>query len=576
MSLLIKSEPDIVELSSDEESMALLSNGPPNTEHGSPNTERGPPNAEPGPPNTERPSTPDTQCSICLDDLTNKCYSNSCWHLFCFECLKRWSISEPTCPLCKKAFNFIYHSFNDLGVHETYNVPLQARAPSFFRPRIFIRPYSEMTDDVNRMNLFMDIVRRNERMINNIHYLYDPDYNHNDNGRLFDANQDYSRPTLQRPIMGQATRIRVYVENAWAEPLPDLSGRFRDCSSAFYRNNPAQTYRLHAFILRDLVAIRETARIEGEPVPLLESADVSVTNLIMRSLSAYEIREIHMINILRPFLFRQTTHFCHELYNFANSPYDIVGYDRHVQYSFRTRYSPSSSPPYPVRLIAPNFITMMEPPPTALPIPAADPSRRVIGETIVLDSDNEEAQLPILEVIVVSSSGDDSDVEILSHSFRSIEARNPASIDQPSTSTGIRHSLDRPNNRYNLRRRRLLSPTISDSSSFIRPHSSVHGMPRVIYPSHARRRRPSLDSSSDDEELITATRSSQATRAKSKDNNNKKKRKPKKNKNKKRKLNNDSRSEIRSTNRSRSYSGSSSSSGDTDIRPNHSHTDIIL
>jgi len=53
-----------------------------------------------------------------------------------------------------------------------------------------------------RMNLFMDIVRRNERMINNINHLYDPDYNHNDNGQLFDANQDYSRPTLQRPIMG--------------------------------------------------------------------------------------------------------------------------------------------------------------------------------------------------------------------------------------------------------------------------------------------------------------------------------------------------------------------------------------
>uniref|UniRef100_A0A2S2NC52 RING-type E3 ubiquitin transferase n=1 Tax=Schizaphis graminum TaxID=13262 RepID=A0A2S2NC52_SCHGA len=570
MSLLIKSEPDIVELSSDEESMALLSNGPPNTERGSSNTECRPPNTEPGPPNTERPSTPDTQCSICLDDLTNKCYSNSCWHLFCFECLKRWSISEPTCPLCKKAFSVIYHSFNDLGVHETYSVPLQARPLS---PRMFIPPYNEMTVDVNRMfrmTLFMDIVRRNERMIRDINHIYDTDLNHNDNRRLVDANQDYSRPTLQRPIMGQATRIRVYVENAWAEPLPDLSGRFRDCSSAFYRNNPAQTYRLHSFILRDLVAIRETARIEGEPVPLLESDDVSVTNLIMRSLTSYEIRELHMINILRPFLFRQAPHFCHELYNFANSPYDIVGYDRNVQYIFRNRYSLLEDPPVPVRLIGPSFITMIEPPPIALPIPVAESSRRVIGETIVLDSDNEEAQLPILEVIVVSSSGDDSDVEILSHSFRSIEARNPAPIDQPSTSTGIRHSLDRPNNRYNLRRRRLLSPAISDSSNFIHPHSSVHGMPRVIYPSHARRRRPSLDSSSDDEESIAATR------AKSKDNNNKKKKKPKKKKNKKIKLNNDSRSEIRSTNRSRSYSGSSSSSGDTDIRPNHSFTDIIL
>jgi len=52
-----------------------------------------------------------------------------------------------------------------------------------------------------------------------------------------------------------------------------------------------------------------------------------------------------------------------------------------------------------------------------------------------------------MEVIEVSSSADDSDVEILSHSFRSIDPLNSASIDQPSTSTGIRDSLDRPNNR---------------------------------------------------------------------------------------------------------------------------------
>lgn len=39
----------------------------------------------------ERPSTADTQCSICLDVLINKCYTNRCEHLFCFKCLKRWS-----------------------------------------------------------------------------------------------------------------------------------------------------------------------------------------------------------------------------------------------------------------------------------------------------------------------------------------------------------------------------------------------------------------------------------------------------------------------------------------------------
>ncbi|XP_008188517.1 uncharacterized RING finger protein C32D5.10-like [Acyrthosiphon pisum] len=80
---------------------------------------------------TGQPSTPDPQCSICLNELNNKCYTNACEHLFCFDCLQRWSntcleqcsISDPTCPLCKQTFRYIYHSFDDLGIFETYTVP---------------------------------------------------------------------------------------------------------------------------------------------------------------------------------------------------------------------------------------------------------------------------------------------------------------------------------------------------------------------------------------------------------------------------------------------------------------------
>lgn len=74
------------------------------------------------------------------------------------------------------------------------------------------------------------------------------------------------------------------------------------------------------------------------------------------------------------------------------------------------------------------------------------------GETIVLDSDEDEIvetdtrRYPT-EIIVVTSSDDDSDVEILGHSFRPIETFDSTFRDQPSTSTGIRDSLDRPNNR---------------------------------------------------------------------------------------------------------------------------------
>jgi len=70
MSINGKSKPNnVVESSSDdEETMSTINTRP-----------------------TERPSTPNSQCSICLDELTNPCITNSCLHLFCFECLQRWS-----------------------------------------------------------------------------------------------------------------------------------------------------------------------------------------------------------------------------------------------------------------------------------------------------------------------------------------------------------------------------------------------------------------------------------------------------------------------------------------------------
>lgn len=70
-----------------------------------------------------------------------------------------------------------------------------------------------------------------------------------------------------------------------------------------------------------------------------------------------------------------------------------------------------------------------------------------ILDTIVLDSDDsaDQSYPRYPEIINLdSSSGDDSDIEILSQTFRPIEVLN--SRDQPSTSTGIRESLQ-PYNR---------------------------------------------------------------------------------------------------------------------------------
>lgn len=46
----------------------------------------------PGNSHPERPRSPGvTECSICLQEITNRCHSNSCTHEFCFDCLKQWS-----------------------------------------------------------------------------------------------------------------------------------------------------------------------------------------------------------------------------------------------------------------------------------------------------------------------------------------------------------------------------------------------------------------------------------------------------------------------------------------------------
>jgi len=92
-------------------------------------------------------------------------------------------------------------------------------------------------------------------------------------------------------------------------------------------------HRLHTFILRDVVAIRESARLEGQPMPFPENADMIVTSSILESLANYEIRDLNFLNTLRPFLNTHAVHFCHELYNFACSPYEIGEYDFNVQYT---------------------------------------------------------------------------------------------------------------------------------------------------------------------------------------------------------------------------------------------------
>jgi PHD and RING finger domain-containing protein 1 len=47
------------------------------------------------------------QCAICQEDVSRRGRLDSCAHLFCVPCIKRWAKIETRCPLCKARFSFI-------------------------------------------------------------------------------------------------------------------------------------------------------------------------------------------------------------------------------------------------------------------------------------------------------------------------------------------------------------------------------------------------------------------------------------------------------------------------------------
>lgn len=96
--------------------------------------------------------------------------------------------------------------------------------------------------------------------------------------------------------------------------------------SFFCRENPAQTHRLIPWLNRELVVLMPPNHTNAIPRILEDMRE----NLCQHDIQSREIREYFL-----RYLHEKADHFIHEFYNFAISPYDIVGYDRNVDYSSR-------------------------------------------------------------------------------------------------------------------------------------------------------------------------------------------------------------------------------------------------
>lgn len=97
-----------------------------------------------------------------------------------------------------------------------------------------------------------------------------------------------------------------------------------------FRNNPAARTRLVPWLNRELNAL-----LYENTQQVMHLVDIIMDHLLRHHICSYIFR-----SLLYEYLGNKTDHFIHEFYNFMRSPFDMVGYDRHVIYTERQHTSP--------------------------------------------------------------------------------------------------------------------------------------------------------------------------------------------------------------------------------------------
>ncbi|KFM76438.1 E3 ubiquitin-protein ligase Topor, partial [Stegodyphus mimosarum] len=254
-------------------------------------------------------SSPEPSCAICLEQLQNKSFTDSCFHMFCFTCLVEWSKVKPECPLCKQKFKSIVHNVrSDLEYDQYYIKGTENMWTCFSSGDRRFRYSTTMTSErfVERNRISLQDTLDNEIASHRMRYAPH-------SVRLYSASQTVSR-------MPCNFRRQIYEDNLWVKPY--AGARIRFISPEFYRLNPGCTHRLHRWLNRELTALLYN-----------ENQVTFVMELIMALITRYEITSQEFFLHIEPYFNSRTSHFIHEFYNFAISPYEMESYDRHASYN---------------------------------------------------------------------------------------------------------------------------------------------------------------------------------------------------------------------------------------------------
>ncbi|XP_022822239.1 E3 ubiquitin-protein ligase Topors isoform X1 [Spodoptera litura] len=438
-----------------------------------------------------RSGSPPPNCAICLGTCKNKSFTDSCLHQFCFTCLLTWSKVKAECPLCKQAFRSIIHNVQSNYQYEEYLVV--QREHEELNNRIDINRVNAATQRF-RYRTTLTLPRTDSIAIQQLlrHYPLMADVYPSPVPRV---------PPARRRRSPASFRRTVYRHNLWARPLPDFTGRFRDCTPEFYRYNDTQMHRLVPWLNRELHYLLN----ENE-------GHISyVMTRILELLPQHHINSAEFREVMHRYFGERTEHFLHELYCFASTPYDITGYDRNVQYTTDSRIStminevisstdsegsadsdivmvsssePAEPPAGPSRCPAPVY------PVGYIPLPTT--ANNVISiETIgsQSDSDDDDSEVMVVGYIKPPQERTPEIVDLLGSDSDVIVQDNPQPEPEPAVAPRmpsvkvtlkrhrVRHESDSSDSSYRplprqRRRARLASASTSDTNRSTPTHAA--------------------------------------------------------------------------------------------------------
>lgn len=277
--------------------------------------------------NTSSSASPPPNCAICLGSCSNKCFSDTCMHQFCFNCLLQWSKIKAECPLCKQPFKSIIHNVKSNEEYEEHIVeqPLPAHLLDNDQFHLIL-PHSPPTPRHHRFH-FRTTFTVNTHGENAIQRML---MSHSlTNGITISNYLPHSSHSIRPRRRARCTttnfRRSIYDSNLWASVHSDpmsMTMRFREITPEFFRANPQSRTRLVPWLNRELNAL-----LHENTQDVMEVVDT-----IMDYLLRYHICSRPFRVLLRSYLNNRTDHFVHEFYNFMRSPFDMIGYDRHVNY----------------------------------------------------------------------------------------------------------------------------------------------------------------------------------------------------------------------------------------------------